>query len=163
MMLLTRTLPLIIAAAVVSSAAEIPTLTMPAGGLKQPAEILVDQWGVPHIYAQNFEDLYLAQGFNAARDRLFQIDLLRRRGLGELAEVLGPGYMDQDRAARLFLYRGDLDKEWASYGPNAKRMAAAFVAGINAYIDWLPAQPGPTPEEFKLAGDTPSKRDKIGR
>ena len=157
MMLLTRTLPLIIAAAVVSSAAEIPTLTMPAGGLKQPAEILVDQWGVPHIYAQNFEDLYLAQGFNAARDRLFQIDLLRRRGLGELAEVLGPGYMDQDRAARLFLYRGDLDKEWASYGPNAKRMAAAFVAGINAYIDWLAANPGQLPEEFKLLGYTPSK------
>src|ERR1041384_588592 len=80
-------------------AAEKPIPDIPIAGLKQPAEILVDRWGVPHIYARNFDDVFVAQGFNAARDRLFQIDLWRRRGLGELAEVLGPGYVDQDRAA----------------------------------------------------------------
>src|SRR5262249_25618488 len=113
--------------------------------------------GVPHMYARNFDDAFFVQGFNAARDRLFQIDLWRRRGLGELAEVLGPGYVEQDRSARLFLYRGDMEKEWASYGQNPKRMAVGFVAGINAYIDWLAASPKQLPEEFKLLGYTPAK------
>ena len=57
------------------------------------------------------------QGYNAARDRLWQIDLWRKRGLGLLAKSFGASYVDQDRAARLFLYRGDMDKEWAAYAP----------------------------------------------
>ena len=77
--------------------------TLHLAGLKQPVDILVDHWGVPHIYAGNEADLFFAQGFNVARDRLFQIDLWRRRGLGELAEVFGPAFVEQDKAARLFL------------------------------------------------------------
>jgi penicillin G amidase len=147
----------IVAATVPAPGADVAEVTMQVAGLKQPAEILVDQWGVPHIYARTFDDVFIAQGFNAARDRLFQIDLARRRGLGELAEVLGPGYVDQDRSARLFLYRGSMDQEWASYGANAKRMATAFVAGVNAYIDWLAANPDKMPEEFKLLGYSPAR------
>ena len=128
-------------------------------GLRQPAEILVDRWGVPHIYAKNFADAFFAQGFNAARDRLFQIDLWRRRGLGQLSEVLGPNYVEQDKAARLFLYRGDMTKEWASYGPQAQRIATAFAAGINAYIDWSGAAPERLPLEFKVLGYRPAKWD----
>ena len=64
------------------------TITLP--NLHQPVEILIDRWGVPHIYARNEADLFFAQGFNAARDRLFQIDLWRRRGLGQLSQVFGP-------------------------------------------------------------------------
>jgi len=79
-------------------------------GLREPAEIVVDRWGVPHIYARNTYDAFRAQGFNAARDRLFQIDLWHRRGLGQLAEVFGPTYVEQDRATRLFLYRGDMHR-----------------------------------------------------
>jgi penicillin amidase len=140
------------------AAASGPTqLTMPVAGLRQPAEILVDRWGVPHIYAANHDDAFLAQGFNAARDRLFQIDLWRRRGLGRLAEVLGPAYVERDKAVRLFLYRGDMDQEWAAYGPDAQAIATAFVAGINAYIDWLAAHPDQMPPEFKLLGYSPSK------
>ncbi len=130
---------------------------IPVGGLKQRAEILVDRWGVPHIYAKDFDDAFFAQGFNAARDRLFQIDLWRRRGLGELAEVLGPQYVEQDKAARLFLYRGDTEKEWIVYGPEAKRMATAFVAGINAYIDWLATASNRVPVEFGLLGYSPAR------
>src|SRR6476469_632914 len=89
--------------------------TATVAGLQQPAQILVDRWGVPHIYAASQEDAFFVQVYNAARDRLFQIDLWRRRGLGRLAEVFGPAYVEQDKAARLFLYRGDLDKEWRSY------------------------------------------------
>ena len=146
-----------IAAAAAGQQPNVASETMPAAGLKQPVEILVDHWGVPHIYAKNEADLFFAQGFNAARDRLFQIDLWRRRGLGRLAEVLGPSYVEQDKAARLFLYRGDMEKEWAAYGPDARRIATAFVAGINSYIDWLSAHPERLPLEFKLLGYAPAK------
>src|SRR5437660_2334278 len=66
-------------------------------GLKAPAEILVDVWGIPHLYAANEHDLFFLQGFNAARDRLWQIDLWRKRGLGLLAKDFGPAYVEQDR------------------------------------------------------------------
>jgi penicillin amidase len=126
-------------------------------GLQQPAQILVDRWGVPHIYANNESDLFFAQGFNAARDRLFQLDLWRRRGLGQLAEVFGPNFLEQDRAARLFLYRGDMNKEWAAYGTQAKQLSTNFVAGINAYIDYLSKNPGALPTEFKVLKYSPAK------
>src|SRR5215471_7176616 len=70
-------------------------------GLKEPVEVLRDRWGVPHIYAQNAEDLFFAQGFVAAQDRLFQIDLWRRVGVGETAEVVGKEGLEADRFARL--------------------------------------------------------------
>jgi penicillin G amidase len=143
--------------AIQADAGKNESVAMQVAGLKQPAEILVDRWGVPHIYAKNVDDAFFVQGYNAARDRLFQIDLWRRRGLGRLAEVLGPAYVQQDRAARLFLYRGDMDKEWAAYGPDAKPIATSFVAGLNAYVDWLGAHPDQMPVEFKLLGYRPSK------
>ena len=85
---------------------QIPTLGYLVAGLDKPVEILVDTWGIPHIYAKSQYDAFFAQGFNAARDRLWQIDLWRRRGLGRLAEVFGASMVARDRAARLFLYRG---------------------------------------------------------
>ena len=104
-------------------------------GLQAPVEIIRDKWGVPHIYAQNQQDLFFAQGYVAAQDRLYQIEIWRRTGAGELAEVFGPDYLDRDRIARLVRYRGDMDAEWQSYSPDSKQIAEAFTAGINAYID----------------------------
>jgi penicillin amidase len=121
-------------------------------GLKQPVEILRDRWGVPHIYAQTAEDLFFAQGYMAARDRLFQIDLWRRTGTGKLAEALGEGAIERDRLARAVRFRGDWDAEWRSYAPDAKRIVTAFVNGINAYIRSLG---GRRPEEFRIAGYNP--------
>src|SRR5438128_6642708 len=95
-------------------------------GLKQPVEILRDRWGVPHIYARNPDDLFFAQGFVAAQDRLFQIDWWRRLAAGELAEVLGPTALEVDTFARLIRYRGDSDAEWASYSPDARQVATNF-------------------------------------
>jgi penicillin G amidase len=117
--------------------------------LRRPVEILIDHWGVPHIYAKNEADLFLAQGFNVARDRLFQIDLWYRRGLGQLAEVFGPSYAEQDKATRLFVYRGAMKKEWEVYGPGTEEMFQQFTAGINAYVDWVDAHPDQMPFEFK--------------
>lgn len=126
-------------------------------GLTQPADILVDHWGVPHIFAASESDGFYVQGFNTARDRLFQVDLWRRRGLGRLAEVLGPAYIEEDKAARLFLYRGDMNAEWQHYGSDAKLVATRFVAGINSYIDWLEKNPDQLPYEFRKIHYWPEK------
>jgi penicillin G amidase len=67
-----------------SSSARLTTTSV--AGLQAPGKILVDLWGIPHIYADNEHDLFFLQGFNAARDRLWQIDLWRKRGLGRLAK-----------------------------------------------------------------------------
>lgn len=131
--------------------------TYTVDGLVEPAEIIVDRWGVPHLYAGTHYDAFFVQGFNAARDRLWQIDLWRRRGLGRLSEVFGAEFVEQDRATRLFLYRGDMYREWLSYGSDAKRIAEAFTAGINAYIDLIDRQPGLLPPEFTLLDYRPAK------
>ena len=125
--------------------------------LKKPVQIIIDDWGVPHIYANDHYDTFFAQGFNAARDRLWQIDTWRRRGLGELSEVLGEDYIEQDTAARLFLYRGDMYSEWLAYGNDAKRITKAFVAGINAFVDLTYKNPELLPEEFQALGYLPSR------
>ncbi len=115
-------------------------------------EVLRDRWGIPHIYAENRDDLFFAQGFITANDRLFQLDLWRRIGTGKLAEVLGPSALGRDRIARLVRYRGDWSAEWASYSPEAKQIAVAFTSGINAYIQSLHGKRLP---EFELAGYDP--------
>lgn len=133
--------------------------TFTVAGLTRPVELLVDKWGIPHLYAESDDDLFFAQGFNAARDRLFQMDVWRRRGLGRLAEVLGPAYVERDRAARLFLYRGDMEREWAAYGPDARRIVTRFTEGINAYVDWLADHPEALPREFGMLGYLPARWD----
>ncbi len=137
----------------------VPDATYALAGLEKPAEIIVDHWGVPHIYAGTHYDAFFVQGFNAARDRLWQIDLWRRRGLGLLSEVFGPAFVEQDRAARLFLYRGDMYPEWLAYGSDAKKIAESFTAGINAYVKLLGEHAELMPPEFELLGYEPSLWD----
>ena len=126
-------------------------------GLDAAASITVDRWGIAHIRAESFLDMFFAQGFNAARDRLWQLDLWRKRGLGLLAADFGPGYLEQDRAARLFLYRGDMRAEWDAYAPDAESICRHFVAGINAYIDLCGDEPARLPPEFGTFGTRPAK------
>ncbi len=127
-------------------------------GLEGPVEIRVDRWGLAHIRAGTALDAFRAQGFNAARDRLWQLDLWRKRGLGLLAADFGPGYLAQDRAARLFLYRGDMAAEWAAYGPqDTQAIVTAFVDGINAYVALTEARPDLLPPEFALTDTRPAR------
>ncbi|MCJ2016580.1 penicillin acylase family protein [Methylobacterium sp. E-065] len=127
-------------------------------GLDGPAEIRVDRWGLAHIRAGSARDAFRAQGFNAARDRLWQLDLWRKRGLGLLAANFGPGYLAQDRAARLFLFRGDMAAEWAAYGPqDTKAIVTAFVDGLNAYVALTEARPELLPPEFALTDTRPAR------
>jgi penicillin G amidase len=130
--------------------------TFIVNGLVSPVEILIDRWGVPHVYAGAQDDLFVAQGFNAARDRLFQIDLWRRRGLGLLSEVFGEAYLERDRAARLFLYRGDMHAEWLAYGSDTKRVTSAFVKGLNAFVELCRKDQTLLPPEFKALDYLPS-------
>jgi hypothetical protein len=107
---------------------------------------------VPHIYAASQDDLFLAQGFVQAQDRLFQMDLWRRSAQGRLSEVMGPNFIERDAMTRRMQYRGDPDAEWASYGPDAKAIAGAFIRGVNAWVALARERP---PEEFVLAGWRP--------
>lgn len=125
-------------------------------GLSAPVEVLVDEYGVPHLYAASEADVFLAQGFNAARERLWQLDFWRRRGLGRLSEVFGAKYVERDRAARLFLYRGDMRAEWLAYGSATKRVATSFVTGVNAFIQLCIRQPELLPIEFRDLGYRPA-------
>jgi penicillin G amidase len=104
-------------------------------GLSQPVEILRDRWGVSHIYAQNEADLFFAQGYNVARDRLFQLELWRRQATGTVSEFLGRKALKRDTGTRLFLFRGDLKQELNWYHPHGETIINAFVNGINAYVD----------------------------
>ncbi len=127
-----------------------------AKGLQQPVEVLRDRWGVAHIYGQNQHDLFFAQGFVAAQDRLFQMELWKRAGQGRLAEVLGPAFLARDVNARLLRYRGDMKAEYESYSPDTLAILTAFTDGINAYIASLAAPGGlGLPIEFQLAGFSP--------
>jgi penicillin amidase len=138
-----------------SSAVRVRSWTV--SGLQAPADIIIDHWGVAHIFAASARDAFFLQGYNAARDRLWQIDLWRKRGLGLLSKSFGSAYVDQDRAARLFLYRGDMDKEWAAYAPESKEWVQAFVSGVNAYVAEVRSGAKPLPVEFKLTDSMPDQ------
>jgi penicillin amidase len=129
---------------------------MAAPGLRAPVRVQRDRWGVPHIYAGNPHDLFFAQGFVVAQDRLFQMEIWKRSGQGRLAEVLGPDAVDRDINARRLQYHGDMEAEFKSYAPDAKSILEAFTAGINAYIDAI-QRPGGSglPLEFQMAGFSP--------
>jgi penicillin amidase len=126
-----------------------------APGLNAPADIVIDHWGIAHIFAASIHDTFFLQGYNAARDRLWQIDLWRKRGLGLLAKSFGPAYVDQDRAARLFLFRGDMEKEWGAYAPDSRQWVTAFVDGINSYVAQVRSGTRPLPVEFKITDSRP--------
>ncbi len=125
-------------------------ITFPAGrpAPRGPCRILIDAYGVAHLYAANEADLFFLQGFNAARDRLWQIDLWYKRGLGRLAKDFGEGFLAHDIAARKVLYRGGLAKEWAAYGPDGQAIFSTFVDGINAFIALTRSGEQPLPAEF---------------
>jgi len=129
-----------------------PAQEVAVPGLEQPVEVLRDRWGIPHVYARTTRDLFRAQGYVVAQDRLWQMEMWRRTGEGTLAEVLGPSAIRRDRFARLMKYRGDMDAEWASYAPDAKEIISAFVEGVNAAIA---ARRDTLPVEFKVMGFAP--------
>ncbi|HSR51196.1 MAG TPA: penicillin acylase family protein [Acidobacteriota bacterium] len=134
---------------------ESPAETLTAQGLLAPVEIMTDPWGVSHIYASNQHDLFFAQGYNAARDRLFQFEIWRRMATGTLSEVFGKRFLEQDKGARLLRLRVDIEEEMAHYHPQGREIIRAFVEGVNAYVDRALSRPEELPMEFRLLGIEP--------
>lgn len=116
-----------------------------------PVEVVVDDMGVPHIYAQNDADAFYGAGYQVAVDRLYQIEMLRRRALGRVAEVLGDARLQEDMMARTFdLPRyGRADAHATRRAdPERARLLRAWVAGINARIAEVRAGVVPLPFGF---------------
>lgn len=131
--------------------------TLRAPGLQQPVEIIRDRVGIAHIYAKNEHDLFFAQGYSAARDRLFQLEIWRRQATGTVSELLGRRELERDIGTRLFKYRGDLAKELTSYHPHGVAIVNAFVDGVNAYIAETERNPSLLPIEFRLLDTKPQR------
>ena len=126
-------------------------------GLQKSVEILRDQWGINHIYAQNQHDLFFAQGYAAAKDRLFQFEIWRRQATGSVAEILGAEEINRDIGARLFKFRGDLTEELNHYHPQGKVIIGAYVEGVNQYITEILETPEKLPLPFKMMNILPQK------
>jgi penicillin G amidase len=134
-----------------------PSQTLQISGLSEPVKIVEDHWGISHIYAKNEHDLFFAQGYNVARDRLFQLEIWRREATGTVAEVLGKRELKRDIGNRLFMFRGDLNHELNWYHPHGAAIVGAFAAGINAYIAETEGNPARLPLEFKMLGIKPGR------
>lgn len=139
--------------ATAAEAQETRALSVP--GLERPVEIIRDRWGINHIYADTEHDLFFAQGYAAAKDRLFQFEVWRRQATGTVAEWLGPRELERDIGARLFKFRGDLTAELNHYHPRGAAIITAFVDGINAYIAEARRSPSTLPIEFRLLNTLP--------
>ena len=126
-------------------------------GLEKDVEIIVDAWGISHIYAKTERDLFYAQGWNAARDRLFQFEIWRRQSLGTVAEILGPRELKRDIGTRLFKFRGNIEDEMNHYHKRGSLIITAFTDGVNAYIDYMLDHKDELPIEFDLLGILPEK------
>jgi penicillin amidase len=140
-----------------TGSAQVAATSLQVAGLSQPVEILRDRWGINHIYAQNEGDLFFAQGYAAARDRLFQFEVWRRQATGTVAEILGRRELMRDRGARLHMFRGDLDADLNRYHPRGKAIVEAYVRGVNAYIAETERNPALLPVEFKMLGIKPGR------
>ena len=126
--------------------------TLSLTGLEQEVEVYFDDYGIPHIYAQNETDAQFALGYLHAQDRLWQMELLRRVGSGQLAEILGPAVIETDK-----FFRSINSFETAKKAAKAfeaipaddpmKKAALAYYKGINSFI-----KNGPTPVEFEILG-----------
>ncbi|HXE90445.1 MAG TPA: penicillin acylase family protein [Terriglobales bacterium] len=121
-------------------------------GLGAPVTVLRDAQGVPHIRASNLEDLFFAQGYVTAQDRLWQLDLARRFAAGELAEILGERALPQDREQRILQIRHAAALAAARLGPEERAHLEAYARGVNALIA---SQQDRLPIEFRLLGYWP--------
>ncbi|WP_165423715.1 penicillin acylase family protein [Ktedonosporobacter rubrisoli] len=109
--------------------------TLRLHGLHEPVEIITDRYGVPHIYAQNEDDLYFSQGYIHAQERLWQMEFNRRIGAGRLCEILGPLAIEADRfGRRLGLHRA-ATAEVAHLSPHNQRVLTSYASGVNMFIE----------------------------
>lgn len=126
-----------------------PTLTL--SHLNAPVEIYRDDLGIPYIQAQNEPDAFLAQGFAAAQDRLWQMEYDRLRAAGRWAEAVGNAALPQDRLIRRFQLSASAQADYAALDPHSKMMFDSYANGINAHLN----DPDPLPIEYQIASLQP--------
>jgi len=126
-------------------------------GLLEEVTVIRDEAGINHIYADNQYDLFMAQGYCAARDRLFQFEIWRRQATGTVAEILGPRELNRDIGTRLFKYRGDMRKELQHYHPEGEAIIKAYVEGVNVYVREVLENPDLLPITFKALNIRPQE------
>ena len=120
-------------------------------GLSAPVTIRRDSWGIPHIRAAGRSDLFFAQGFVHAQDRLWQMEINRRAAAGRLAEIVGAQGLPTDRLARTLGFSRLAAAAWPSLPPTVRADVEAYTAGINGFLNG----PGGRPVEFSLLRHTP--------
>ncbi|MCY3764192.1 MAG: penicillin acylase family protein [Gemmatimonadetes bacterium] len=127
------------------------TSTLRLPGLIDAVTIYRDRWGIPHIRAGNEHDVFFAQGFATAQDRLWHMDYDRFRALGRWAEIAGPGGVDQDRLLRAAGMGRTARHDYDAAGAAARAMVDAYAAGVNAFIETTSTHP----VEYKLLDRSP--------
>lgn len=127
--------------------------TLSVAGLQDKVEVYRDRWGIPHIYAQNAHDLFFAQGYVTAQDRLWQMEFSRRIGHGTLSEVLGEATLDTDRFIRTLGWPRTAQIEAQTLEGDAKAALEAYAAGVNAFIE---SHKDTLPPEFFVLGYQPA-------
>jgi penicillin amidase len=121
-------------------------------GLAAPVIVRRDAHGVPHIEAANEDDLFMAQGYVTAQDRLWQMDTLRRNANGELAEIVGSSMVKHDRAQRVLQIRNTARRIYASLPPADRVRLDDYARGVNLFIA---QHQDSLPPEFRLLGYRP--------
>jgi penicillin amidase len=116
-------------------------------GLSAPVTVRRDTHGVPHIEAASQSDLFLAQGYVTAQDRLWQMDMFRRNANGELAEILGPSLVKHDTFERVLQARQTARRIYANLQPADRARLDAYARGVNLFID---QHADTLPAEFRL-------------
>jgi penicillin amidase len=134
------------------------TQAAPAGvvrlqGLKKSVTVRRDERGIPYIEAADELDLYFAQGYVTASDRLWQMDLYRRTARGELSEIFGKATLEDDKRRRNYGFAQAAEASAAQANPRQRAVLEAYARGVNAYIDSLDERS--LPAEFQILGYRP--------
>ena len=104
-------------------------------GLQAQTEVIRDQQGIPHIYAANSHDLFMAQGYVHAQDRFYQMDFWRHETAGRLSELFGQSTVNTDKFLRTLGWHRIAEQEYAAADPDTKALLDAYAAGVNAYLN----------------------------
>jgi len=125
--------------------------TLQTAGLQAPVEIIRDSWGIPHIRATTEHDVFFAQGFVTAQDRLWQMDYDRQRALGRWSKLVGAAGLAEDRLMRAFALERAARADYAATSPAAQAMLDSYTAGVNAFVETTHA----LPVEYQLVDARP--------
>lgn len=133
--------------------------TLRAPGLAAPVEVIRDETGIAHIYADTPDDLFFAQGFVHASERMWQMDVFRHIGAGRVSELFGKSQLDTDRFIRTLGWRRAAERDLAALDPTTVRILERYAAGVNA---WLQQSQGQRGLAFVVAGLQSGKGDSLG-